>query len=133
MFEFASVLLGKLNWQAFQHPLITEGAALSMVGGVVVALALVTYYKKWPWLWREWLTTTNHKKIGVMYLIVATLMLIRGGADALMMRAQQATSVGSSNGVLSANTFQQVMKFSPACRRNYISALYNPMRFSFRS
>lgn len=108
MDRFASLLLGKLNWQALQHPLITEGAAVTMVGGVVVVLALVTYFKKWPWLWREWLTTTNHKKIGVMYLIVATLMLLRGGADALMMRAQQATSVGASNGVLSANTFQQV-------------------------
>lgn len=108
MDRFASLLLGRLNWQAFQHPLITEGATVSMVGGAVVALALVTYFKKWPYLWREWLTTTNHKKIGVMYLIVATLMLLRGGADALMMRAQQATSVGSSNGILSPDTFQQV-------------------------
>ena len=101
-------ILGRLNFQAFQHPLITEGAAVSMVGGAIVALALVTYYKKWPYLWREWLTTTNHKKIGVMYLIVSTLMLLRGGADALMMRAQQATSVGASHGVLSSDTFQQV-------------------------
>ncbi len=108
MYYFASFLLGKLNWQALQHPLVTEGASVSMVGGVFVALALVTYYKKWPWLWREWLTTTNHKRIGVMYLIVSTLMLLRGGADALMMRAQQATSVGSSSGVLSPDTFQQV-------------------------
>lgn len=101
-------LLGRLSWQAFQHPLVTEGAAVSMVVGSIVALALVTYFKKWRWLWREWLTTTNHKRIGVMYLIVAGLMLLRGGADALMMRAQQATSVGVSHGVLSASTFQQV-------------------------
>ena len=101
-------LFGRLNMHAFQHPLITEGAAVSMVVGVLATLALVTYFKKWPWLWREWLTTTNHKKIGVMYLIVSTLMLLRGGADAGMMRAQQALSVGSHTGILTPNTFQQV-------------------------
>ena len=101
-------LLGRLTFQAFQHPLITEGASVSMVGGAVAALAAITYFKKWSYLWREWFTTTNHKKIGVMYLIVATLMLLRGGADALMMRVQQATSVGASHGVLSSDTFQQV-------------------------
>jgi cytochrome o ubiquinol oxidase subunit I len=101
-------LLGRLTFQAFQHPLITEGAAVTMVVGAVAALALVTYFNKWPWLWREWLTTTNHKKIGIMYILVATLMLLRGGADALMMRAQQATSVGASHGILSSDTFQQV-------------------------
>ena len=106
--DIVAGLLGRLTWQSFQHPLITMGASVSMVGGAVAALALITYFKKWPYLWREWLTTTNHKKIGVMYLIVSTLMLLRGGADALMMRAQQATSVGASHGVLSSDTFQQV-------------------------
>lgn len=107
MERFASIL-GRLNLQAFQHPLVTEGAAVSMVGGAIAILVFVTYFKKWPYLWREWLTTTNHKKIGVMYLIVSSLMLLRGGADALMMRAQQATSVGASHGVLSPDTYQQV-------------------------
>jgi cytochrome o ubiquinol oxidase subunit I len=101
-------LLGKLSWGALKHPFITEGAAVSMVVGAIAALVLITYFKKWPWLWREWLTTTNHKRIGVMYLIVAVLMLVRGGVDALMMRSQQATSVGASHGILSTNTFQQV-------------------------
>lgn len=108
MVEMFATLFGRLTLKAFVHPLITEGAAVSMVAMVIVALGLVTYFKKWPWLWREWLTTTNHKKIGVMYLTVAVIMLLRGGADALMMRAQQATSVGASSGVLSASTFQQV-------------------------
>jgi cytochrome o ubiquinol oxidase subunit I len=104
---FANIL-GKLNLQSFEHPLITEGASVTMVLGVVAVIAMITYFKKWKWLWRNWLTTTNHKKIGVMYLIVSTIMLLRGGADALMMRAQQATSVGSSHGILSPDTFQQV-------------------------
>ena len=68
-----------------------------VVAGIVI-FGLITYFKKWQWLWREWLTTVDPKKIGVMYLIVALIMLLRGGADALMMRAQQATSVGSSHG-----------------------------------
>ncbi len=70
-------------------PLI-YGADVSIV---LVSLAIVfvlTKYKKWGWLWREWLTTVDHKKIGIMYLIASLLMLFRGGVDALLMRAQLA-------------------------------------------
>ncbi|GIM46386.1 cytochrome ubiquinol oxidase subunit I [Collibacillus ludicampi] len=70
-------------------PLI-YGADVSIV---LVSLAIVfvlTYYKKWGWLWREWLTTVDHKKIGIMYMIAALLMLFRGGVDALLMRMQLA-------------------------------------------
>jgi cytochrome aa3-600 menaquinol oxidase subunit I len=66
------------------------GADVSIV---LVSLAIVfvlTYYKKWGWLWREWLTTVDHKKIGIMYMIAALLMLFRGGVDALLMRTQLA-------------------------------------------
>jgi cytochrome o ubiquinol oxidase subunit I len=105
---FFANLLGRLTIHSFPTEPITAGAAVSMVLGAIAVLGLITYFKKWPWLWREWLTTTNHKKIGVMYIIVATLMLLRGGSDALMMRAQQATSVGASHGVLPAGMFQQV-------------------------
>ena len=108
MSVFASFLLGRLNLNAFPREPITAGAGVSMIVAVLVIFGLITYFKKWKWLWREWLTTVDPKKIGVMYLIVALIMLLRGGADALMMRAQQATSVGSSHGVLSSNTFQQV-------------------------
>ena len=72
-----------------------------MVVGVVAAL---TYFKKWRWLWQEWLTTTDAKKIGVMYIIVAILMLVRGVADALMLRLQTATN----EHLFSAQTFQEV-------------------------
>jgi cytochrome aa3-600 menaquinol oxidase subunit 1 len=70
-------------------PLI-YGADVSIV---LVSLAIVfvlTYFKKWGWLWREWLTTVDHKKIGIMYLIAALLMMFRGGVDALLMRTQLA-------------------------------------------
>lgn len=63
----------------------------SMVAIVLVSIAIVaglTYFKKWGYLWNEWLTTTDHKRIGIMYLVSALLMLFRGGADAVMMRIQ---------------------------------------------
>lgn len=101
--------LGKLNRSSIQtKDLVTLGAAVSIVVGLGFVAGLLTYTKRWKWLWREWLTTVDPKKIGVMYIIVAILMLIRGGIDALMMRFQQATSVGASHGVLSSSTFQQL-------------------------
>ena len=107
MNSFAS-LLGKLDIHALPHDKITQGGAASLVLGIVAVVALLTYFKRWKWLYREWLTTVDPKKIGIMYIVVALLMLLRGGADALMMRAQQATSVGAAHGVLSSDTFQQV-------------------------
>lgn len=80
-----------------------------MVLAGIGIVALLTYFKKWTWLWKNWITTTDHKKIGVMYILVAIVMLLRGVADALMMRVQQATSVGDSQGILTADHFQQVL------------------------
>ncbi len=57
-------------------------------------LALITKFKLWGPLWRDWFTTVDHKKIGIMYVVVALVMLVRGFADALMMRAQLALAVG---------------------------------------
>ena len=102
-------LLGKLTVHSFPQDRITQGAAVTIVAGTIIALLLLTYFGKWKWLWREWLTTTNHKRIGIMYVIVAVLMLIRGLSDAAMVRAQQATSVGTSHGVISPDMFQQVV------------------------
>lgn len=100
--------LGRLNIHSFPHDRITQGGAATVVLGLLVVIILVTYLKRWRWLWREWLTTTDPKKIGIMYIIVALVMLLRGLSDAVMMRAQQATSVGTHHGLLSADTFQQV-------------------------
>jgi cytochrome o ubiquinol oxidase subunit 1 len=108
MNNLASALLGKLNWHVFPNILITIVGGVGMVVIVLAVLAFITYKKKWKWLWKEWLTSVDPKKIGVMYIITALVMLVRGGADALMMRAQQATSVGSSTGIIPPSTFQQV-------------------------
>ena len=104
---FAS-LLGRLTIHAIPTDPITLGGAVSMVGALVLVAAALTHFKRWKWLWREWLTTLDPKRIGVMYIIVALVMLLRGLADAIMMRTQQATSVGASHGILDPNHFQQV-------------------------
>ncbi len=80
----------------------------AMVSIVVVSLAIpiaLTYFKKWNWLWTNWLTTVDHKKIGVMYILAALLMLFRGGVDALLMRAQTAVP---DNGLLDGQHYNEI-------------------------
>lgn len=101
-------IFGRLNLEAFQHDAIEVGAGIMMVLTGVFIVGLLFYYKKWTWLWKEWLTSLDPKKIGIMYIIVAFVMLIKGVIDAAMMRAQQAFSVGDSMGYLTAEHFQQV-------------------------
>ncbi|SEM13235.1 cytochrome aa3 quinol oxidase subunit 1 apoprotein [Mesobacillus persicus] len=74
---------------AVPHPSPAIYASMVAIGLVMIALVVgLTYFKKWGYLWREWLTTVDHKRIGIMYLISALIMLFRGGVDAIMMRAQ---------------------------------------------
>ncbi len=103
-------LLGRLTWSAIptDDPITFFGGVIPMVGALVLVAIALTYFKRWKWLWREWLTSQDPKRIGVMYIVVAVVMLLRGGADAVLMRAQQATSVGSHNGILESHHFQQV-------------------------
>jgi len=76
---------------AVPHPSFAIYASMVAIGLTVIAiLAGLTYFKKWGYLWREWLTTVDHKRIGIMYLISALVMLFRGGVDAIMLRAQLA-------------------------------------------
>lgn len=76
---------------AIPHPSLPIYIAMVSIGLTVIGiLAGLTYFKKWGYLWREWLTTVDHKKIGIMYLLSALVMLFRGGVDAIMMRAQLA-------------------------------------------
>lgn len=101
-------MLGRLNAEAFQHDMVVMGAVASMFLGIFTVLGVITYTKRWKWLWKNWLTSLDAKKIGVMYIVVAAVMGLRGVADALMMRAQQMLSVGDSNGFISSDHFQQV-------------------------
>lgn len=70
-------------------PLIL-GAQVSIAITLVAIVFILTYFKKWRWLWTEWLTSVDHKRIGIMYIIASILMLFRGGVDALLMRVQLA-------------------------------------------
>ena len=74
----------------------------------VLIIALITYYGKWRYLWTEWLTSLDHKKIGIMYIILALIMLIRGFSDAILMRSQQAIAVGTTRGILPPDHFNQI-------------------------
>ena len=101
-------MLGRLDLHALQHGPVELVGIASMGFGLLAAVVALTYFKRWKWLWREWLTTVDPKKIGVMYLVVAGLMGLRGVIDAVMIRAQQATSVGVHHGFLSSDQFQQI-------------------------
>ncbi|HEX5448146.1 MAG TPA: hypothetical protein VFW90_03025, partial [Candidatus Saccharimonadales bacterium] len=82
MMDTFGALLGKLNSNAFPHEAVTIGGALLMVVGTLVVAGFITYKRRWKWLWREWLTSVDPKKIGIMYIVVALVMLARGFADA---------------------------------------------------
>jgi cytochrome o ubiquinol oxidase subunit I len=102
-------LLGKLDWNAipFDQPIVM-GASAGMILAVVFVLSWVTLKGYWPYLWDEWLTSVDHKRIGVMYIVLALLMLLRGFADAIMMRSQQAVAAGGAQGYLPPEHFDQI-------------------------
>jgi cytochrome o ubiquinol oxidase subunit 1 len=102
-------LLGKLSLSAIpfdEPPAMIAG--LGMVLGAIAVVILITYLGKWKYLWTEWLTSVDHKRIGIMYVIVAIVMLLRGFADALLMRAQQAMAVGHNYGFLPPSHYDQI-------------------------
>ncbi len=102
-------MFGKLSLSAIPyHEPITMGAVSGAVLMGLVILGLVTYYKKWAYLYTEWLTSLDHKKIGIMYIILALVMLLRGFADAMLMRSQQAVAAGGSFGFLEPEHFNQI-------------------------
>lgn len=101
-------IFGKLTWEALPHVWYTVGGTLSMGILTLIPLIILIQKKKCKWLWNEWLTSVDPKKIGIMYIIVASLMLFRGALDAGMIWLQQALSSGSSQGFLDAEHFQQI-------------------------
>jgi cytochrome o ubiquinol oxidase subunit I len=103
------ISLGRLTWSAipFDQPIVMFATAL-MVLFIVSVVGWVTL-KGWaPYLWREWITSVDHKHIGVMYIVLALIMLLRGFTDAIMMRSQQALAAGGAQGYLPPDHFDQV-------------------------
>ncbi len=101
-------MFGKLTFDALQHDPLQDGAGFSMILGGLLIVALITYYKKWTYLWKEWITSLDPKRIGVMYIIVAFVMLIKGVSDAILMRAQQSIAISESAGFLTSDHYQQI-------------------------
>jgi cytochrome o ubiquinol oxidase subunit 1 len=83
---------------AWQNPttseLIGAGAASVVVIGGALTVALLTWFRLWGPLWRDWLTSVDHKRIGIMYVVLAFVMLLRGVLEGAVMRTQQAAGLG---------------------------------------
>ena len=102
-------MFGKLSLSEIPlHNSVLMGAVYGTSAVALVIIALITYFGKWGYLWREWLTSLDHKKIGVMYIVLAGAMLVRGFIDALLMRMQQVMSVGASQGFLAPDHYAQI-------------------------
>ena len=101
-------LFGKLTWAAIPFDSPLPLAASVVAGGAILAvLGWVVVKGHFPYLWKEWLTSVDHKRIGVMYIVLAMVMLLRGFSDALMMRAQQALAYNAP-GYLPPEHYDQV-------------------------
>src|SRR6185436_17929578 len=99
--DLSQFLFGRLSLEAipYHEPILVVTFLVVAVVGLAL-LAAVTWYGQWGYLWREWFTSVDHKKIGIMYVILAIVMLLRGFADAIMMVIQKALAVGASEGYL---------------------------------
>ncbi len=102
-------LFGRLSLDAIplHDPILLATLAGTMLGGGVVVF-LITKYRGWVPLWRDWVTTIDHKRIGIMYVVLGVVMLLRGFADAIMMRLQQAVAFGDNLGYLPPHHYDQI-------------------------
>jgi cytochrome o ubiquinol oxidase subunit 1 len=111
------VVLGRFAWhdlpfvRAWEDPTVSEiigaCAASLVVVGFFALVYLLTRYRLWRSLWTDWLTSLDHKKIGIMYIVIAFVMLSRALVEAVLMRAQQASAV-QHPGFLSSDHFAQL-------------------------
>ena len=102
-------IFGRLSWESLplHEPIVVATFAVVALGGVAL-LAALTYFRLWGYLWREWFTSVDHKKIGIMYMVLGLVMLLRGFSDAIMMRLQQAIAFNGSEGYLNAHHYDQI-------------------------
>ncbi len=103
-----SFLLGRLTLSAIPtEPIVLVTFVVVAIGGAAL-LGALTYFRLWGYLWNEWFTSVDHKKIGIMYMVLGLVMLLRGFADAVMMRLQQAMAFNGSEGYLNAHHYDQI-------------------------
>ena len=107
--DLQHLLFGRLSLEdiPYHEPILQVTFAGVAVAGIAV-LAAITYFRFWGPLWRDWLTSVDHKKIGIMYVVLGIVMLLRGFADAAMMRIQQAVAFGENVGYLPPHHYDQI-------------------------
>ncbi|MBB4144135.1 cytochrome o ubiquinol oxidase subunit I [Rhizobium rhizoryzae] len=103
-------IFGRLSWDslAFTHEPILLVTFIAVILGGAAVVGAITYFRLWGYLWNDWFTSVDHKKIGIMYVILSLVMLMRGFADALMMRTQQAIAFGENQGYLPPHHYDQI-------------------------
>jgi cytochrome o ubiquinol oxidase subunit 1 len=102
-------MFGKLTLESipYHEPIIMGTLVVVLLGGAAL-LGAITYFGQWSYLWKEWITSVDHKRIGVMYILLALVMLLRGFADAIMMRVQQALAANGAEGYLPPHHYDQI-------------------------
>ena len=107
--DLTKLIFGRLSWDAipYHEPILIGTFCMVALGGLAL-LAVLTKFKMWGPLWTNWVTSIDHKKIGIMYMVLGLIMLMRGFTDALMMRTQQAFSFGDNAGFLPPHHYDQV-------------------------
>ncbi|MCJ2064460.1 MULTISPECIES: cytochrome o ubiquinol oxidase subunit I [unclassified Methylobacterium] len=107
--DLQQLLFGRFTIEQipYHEPILQATFAGVAVVGLAV-LGVITYYRFWGPMWRDWITSIDHKKIGIMYCIFAAVMLLRGFADAMLMRSQQAVAFGDEQGFLPPHHYDQI-------------------------
>ncbi|MBZ9742613.1 MULTISPECIES: cytochrome o ubiquinol oxidase subunit I [unclassified Mesorhizobium] len=102
-------IFGRLTLESLPlHEPIVVATFIAVALGGIALLGVITYFKLWTYLWREWFTSVDHKKIGIMYMVLGLVMLLRGFSDAIMMRLQQAIAFNGSEGYLNSHHYDQI-------------------------
>ena len=107
--DILKFIFGRLSFESlpFHEPILIVTFAAVCLGGIGV-VGLMTYFKLWGPFWRDWVCSVDHKKIGIMYIVLAIIMLFRGFADAIMMRVQQAIAFNGNEGYLNSHHYDQI-------------------------
>ncbi len=118
-------LLGRLSLSSLplDNTIVVWTFVAVALGGAAVVGA-ITYHRQWGYLWNEWFTSVDHKKLGVMYMVLATVMLFRGFADAMLMRSQQAIAFGSNLGYLPPHHYDQIFTAHGAIMIFFVAMAY---------